>query len=88
MPALTEEDVQIYEFTIVLGDIEVSDEQVETLYSVIDDGTQVCRDGLCFIRFDRDADTLENAIRSAVSDVEQAGLTVAKVELSRDSVTA
>lgn len=77
-----------YEFTVILDTAEVSDAEVEKLYSTIDDGTQVCREGVCFVVFDREGDSLEAAIRSAVLDVEKAGLSVQRVELSRDSAVA
>jgi hypothetical protein len=77
-----------YEFKVILDTSEVSDAEVEKLYTVIDDGTQVCREGVCFVIFDRDGDSLEQAIRSAVMDVENAGLSVNRVELSRDSAIA
>jgi hypothetical protein len=36
--------------------------------------------------FDRDADSLQSAIASAVSDVERAGYRVSKVEMERDAI--
>jgi hypothetical protein len=37
------------------------------------------------VTFDRDADCLESAIRSAVADVQKAGCTVRRVEIESDS---
>lgn len=39
------------------------------------------------IAFNREAGSLDEAIKSAVSDVESAGFTVNRVELARESIT-
>jgi len=40
---------------------------------------------LAWIGFHRKAEWLESAIRSAVADVQKAGVTVARVQIERDS---
>lgn len=71
-----------YEFDLVLENIsEVSDDYADNLYSAgCDDGTPVSRDGTAWVRFDRVAPSLEEAIQSAIAEVQRAGLTVARVE--------
>ena len=77
-----------FDFQVVLNGIQEMDEQTaETLYSAgCDDGTPFSRDGFAAVGFSRDAATLEDAIRSAISDVNRAGFTVAHVEPADESV--
>ena len=46
-----------------------------------DDGKLVTRNGVTHIAFDREAASLEEAIRSATADVRRAGFEVARVEM-------
>jgi len=80
--------MKTYAFDVVLKDVTaVSDEQADALYaSGCDDGTPVACAGVAWIHFDREAASLEEAIRSAVTQVQAAGLAVAKVELEIDGV--
>jgi hypothetical protein len=50
-----------------------------------DDGTPCSSDGLAWIGFHREAESLESAIRSAVADGQKAGVTVARVQIERNS---
>jgi hypothetical protein len=72
-----------YDFKLVLGGVtDVSDDDGDTLYQAgCDDGTIVTRDETVFIRFSREAASLEEAINSAASNVETAGFTVEHVEV-------
>ncbi len=76
-----------YEFDVVLKDLsEVSDEQADALFAAgCDDATPACCEGTCWIHFDREATSLEEAIRSAVKQVRAAGLDVSKIELDAGS---
>jgi len=74
--------MKTYEFSLVLSASEVTDEECEALYEAgCDDGTIVTRNGVTHIAFDRQAESLEEAIRSATSDVRAAGFQVARVEM-------
>ena len=75
--------MKTYEFDVILkGVSEADDEPADALFNAgCDDGTLASRDGVAWIHFDREAASLEEAIRSAVSQVQSAGLTVSKVEL-------
>ena len=72
-----------YDFKLVLGDvIDVSNDEGDTLYQAgCEDGTIVTRDGTVFIRFSREAASLEEAINSAASNVNTAGFLVEHVEV-------
>jgi hypothetical protein len=65
-----------HEFTLVLGGInQLNDDIVDALYeSGCDDGTISQRDRVVRVRFARSAPTREEAITSAIRNVEAAGL--------------
>jgi hypothetical protein len=71
-----------YGFSVVLTASALSAEDCDALYEAgCDDGTIVTRDRITFIAFDRRADSLEVAIRTATANVREAGFEVARVEL-------
>lgn len=80
--------MKTYEFDVILRELaEFTDEQVEDLFTNgCDDGTPASRNNQAWIHFDREAQSLEEAIRSAVAQVRSAGFLVAKIELNADSV--
>ena len=82
--------MKAYEFDVVLKDVsEVSDDQADALFAAgCDDGTPASCDGVAWIHFDRQACSLEEAIRSAVAQVQTAGFAVSKVELDLDAAAA
>lgn len=72
----------IYEFSLVLKTAEITNEDCDALYQAgCDDGTVVTREGVTYIAFDREAESLEEAIRSASANVRSAGFEVARVEM-------
>src|SRR5438045_5654463 len=75
--------LKTYEFDVVMkGVSEITDDQAEALFAAgCDDGTPASCNGLAWIHFDREAASLEAAIRSAVAQVQTSGLRVAKVEV-------
>jgi len=82
--------MKTYEFDIVLkGLCEVTDEQADRLFAAgCDDGTPASRNGVAWVHFDRQAASLEDAIRSAVAQVQTAGFVVSKVELDTDAAVS
>ena len=71
-----------YGFTVVLTTATLSVDDCGALYEAgCDDGTIVTRKGVTFITFDRKAESLEQAIRSATGDVRAAGFDVQRVEM-------
>jgi hypothetical protein len=71
-----------YGFSVVLTAPSLSTEECEALYEAgCDDGTIVTRNKITFVAFDRKADSLEEAIRSATANVRSAGLEVKRVEM-------
>lgn len=81
-----------YSFTIVLADVDevVADatqqkflELSEALFQAgCDDGSPGVSGGIVFIDFDREAQSLRDAIESALADVERTGYRVAAVQPS------
>jgi hypothetical protein len=77
----------IREFTLVLADEEVSLEKCNALYEAgYDDGTISTSQGVTRIDFTREAANLEEAIRSAIANVNRAGLQVVRAEISAESI--
>jgi hypothetical protein len=76
-----------YRFAVVLRGLDVIDDDLaESLYEAgCDDGSPFSSCGVASIGFDREADCLESAIRSAVADVQKAGCVVECVKIEHDS---
>jgi hypothetical protein len=77
-----EHQVPTFDFQLVLADVAVMTEQIaDTLFEAgCDDGTPYSSQGVAAIGFSREANSLEEAIRSAIADVNKAGLMVARAE--------
>jgi hypothetical protein len=74
-----------HEFTLVLT-ADPDDEQADKMYGTFDDGTIATVSGVPQIHFHRDAESLEEAIRSAIGDVRSVGFDVARVEMEPNAV--
>ncbi len=80
------EAVMKYEFSLILT-ADVTDEEADKLYEAgCDDGSILSRDGVTTVQFDRHAGTLDEALASAICDVESVGFDVARVEIDRHEV--
>ena len=77
-----------YEFTLILkGDLELTEDMAEELFAAgCDDGTPGTCNGIFSIDFHRQADTLEAAIQSAISNIKSAGYEVERVEIEADTM--
>ncbi|MCE9556652.1 MAG: hypothetical protein K8T91_25160 [Planctomycetes bacterium] len=76
-----------YEFSLVLAEIEVTDEDADNLYQAgCDDASILTRDGVTRLEFDRHAAHLDEALSTAIQSVERAGLAVARVEIERHEI--
>ena len=66
--------MKTYEFSVVLTVPELTNDDCDALYEAgCDDGTIVTRDGVTRVAFDREAESLEAATRSAAAQVRAAG---------------
>jgi len=74
----------IYEFEIVLAGHDVMTVELgEALLAAgCDDSTTGSCNGEAFVAFDREAASLEEAIRSAIADIRKAGVEPAEVRLA------
>ena len=81
--------MKVHRFTLILAGLsEMTEAMANALYeSGCDDGSPGSSSGLAHVAFDRQADSLEEAIRSAVSDVRKAGLSVERVQIDDDALT-
>jgi hypothetical protein len=77
-----------HEFTLIIqGSPELTDELADALFEAgCDDGSPGSCDGIVSIDFHRNANSLVEAIRSAINDVRAAGLEVERVEMSPEAV--
>lgn len=74
--------MKTYEFTIVLKAKDLTLDQCDALYEAgCDDGTIVTRNHTAHIAFDRESDSLEEAIRSASNEIRLAGFEIERVEM-------
>ncbi len=81
-----ESTMKEHEFTLVLT-ADPNEEEADKLYGTINDGTLSTIAGVPQIRFHREALSLEEAIRSAMTDVKTAGFDVSRVEIEPEAVT-
>jgi hypothetical protein len=76
-----------HDFTLILSVEDVTDDQCNALFEAgCDDGTISTSERVTRIDFCRDAPTLEEAIRSAIGNVNAAGLQVARVEIEAGAI--
>ena len=77
-----------YHFTLILTDgVELTDDLADRLFEAgCDDGSPGMCEGVVSIDFHREADSLESAIRSAISNVNAAGCSVSRVEMDAEAV--
>jgi len=76
-----------HEFTLVLSSAPDDDDAADQLYAAFDDGTISTISGVTSIAFHRESASLEEAIRSAIGDVQSCGFTVQRVELEPRTLT-
>jgi hypothetical protein len=69
-----------HEFTLILT-ADPTEAQADSLYGTFDDGTISTIAGISQIHFHRQAASLEEALRSAIGDVQSSGFTVERVEM-------
>ena len=77
--------MKTHEFTLVLTTIPTA-AKAEKFHGICQDATLAVNTGVGHVRFHREADSLENALRSALQDVKAAGLRVERVEMKPDAV--
>jgi hypothetical protein len=79
-----------YRFTVILAGLdEISDDLAEALFEAgCDDGSPWSSRGVAAVGFDREAESFEQAVRSAIADVQKAGCHVAWVKIEPEDLVA
>ena len=77
-----------YDFTLILsGSLELTEDVADALFEAgCDDGTPGTCSGVFSIDFHREANSLEEAIRSAIASVNSAGYEVKRVEIEANAM--
>jgi hypothetical protein len=77
---------RIHSFTLTLvGVSELTPAMADAIFAAgCDDATPASSGGVVGVGFDREAESLGDAIGSAIKDVERAGLAVARVEVDEE----
>lgn len=75
-----------HQFTLILT-ADPNEEEADRIYGLVNDGTISTIAGVPQIHFHRDAPSLEEAIRSAITDVRSAGFGVDHVEMQPEAVS-
>ena len=77
-----------YEFTLILeGSLELTEDIADELFEAgCDDGTPGICNGVFSIDVHREANSLEEAIGSAIANVKSAGYEVERVEIEAETV--
>lgn len=77
------------EYTLQLWiDRSLTDDDVERIYGACDDASAGSGADRSYVMFTRQARTLEDAVASAVRDVETVGFPVSSIEVHRSAVAA
>ena len=74
-----------HQFTLILT-ADPNEEEADRLYGTFNDGTISTIAGVPQVHFHREANSLEEAIRSALGDVSSAGFAVQRVEIEPSAV--
>ncbi len=74
-----------HEFTLILT-ADPNQDEADLMYGTFNDGTISTIAGMPQVRFHREADSLEEAIRSAIGDVRSTGFDVERVEIEPNAV--
>ncbi len=73
--------------SILKGQLELTEEIADRLFEAgCDDGTPGTCNGVFSIDFHREANSLEEAIRSAIANVKSAGYRIERVEIEAEAV--
>jgi hypothetical protein len=84
---MSERTTMAHEFTLILVEPHVTEEQCNALYEAgCDDGTISTSQGVTRIDFAREAPSLEAAIRSAIANVNAVALQVSRAEITTESL--
>lgn len=77
-----------YSFTFVVkGHTVCSDDMADAIYAAgADDAGISSRDGIVLVHFDREASSLDEAIRSAITNLATAGYQAGRLEIEAETI--
>ncbi len=78
--------MKIFEFTITIDQYVEDLGRIDAFYGKTGDAAVAGSEGKTLIHFDREADTLDEALRSAVADVQAEGWQVREISVEPDCV--
>ena len=78
--------MKTYEFTIIVP--EVDDRKAEAIYAKCKDSSLGKSHGTTYVAFDREAESLEHAIDSAIADLNSVGVQPMRVEMEVPAPTS
>lgn len=79
--------MRIHEFTLVLT-ADPNEDDADRMYGKFNDATIATTAGVPQVQFHREAASLEEAIRSAISDIGSTGFSVERVEMEPGALQA
>jgi hypothetical protein len=75
-----------FDFKLVLDQVDIDEAQADAPYARCKDGTLVTAGSVTHLDFDRQANSLDEAVRTDIADINAAGFHVARVEIEADSL--
>lgn len=79
--------MKTYEFTIALADAFADEPLADKIYSICDDCTLTSNcDGLLLAEFDRESDSLDQAVVSAIDQLRSVGATTLQITIDSNSM--
>lgn len=68
-----------FDFKLVFDKLAITETDADALYARCKDGALITDAGVTCMDFDREANTLDEAIRSAIADINAAGFRVVRI---------
>ena len=76
-----------FDFKLILDQAEIDEAEADALYARCKDGTLITAVGVTYMDLERQADSLDEAVKSAIADINAAGFRVAHIEIDAESLT-
>ena len=80
--------MDLFDFKLVLEQTDINEAEADALCARCKDGTLITAGSVTYMDFEREGKSLEDAIRSAIGDINAAGFRVARVEIEAAALAA
>ena len=77
----------LFDLKVVLEQTKIDESQADAIYGRCKDGTLITDGDTTYLDFAREAGTLDEAVNSAIADVNATGFRVRRIEIEADSLT-